>query len=86
MEMKTKHCPCCGRKVDPEDEDTLHRSGKWKDSNNGFRRYMPSSAEDFHGWTWSLSCVEHYGGCGLNISGDSKEEVIEKWNRRVLSD
>lgn len=25
-----------------------------------------------------------YGGCCANISGDSKEEVIDKWNQRVV--
>ena len=28
-------------------------------------------------------CLEHEGGCGATMTGDSRQEVLDKWNRRV---
>jgi hypothetical protein len=34
-------------------------------------------------WCYSIHCVTTSGGCGVEISGDSRQECIDKWNRRV---
>ena len=36
-----------------------------------------------HGQVWELGCLEHEGGCGATMTGDSREEVLAKWNRRA---
>lgn len=81
--MKMLPCPFCGRKSDPADEDTMHPSGSvWKDRGE-FRTYHHrSELSDYDGQVWELNCVEHYGGCGANMLGDSPKDVLDKWNRR----
>ena len=32
---------------------------------------------------WSINCLEIAGGCGVQMIGDTRQEVIQKWNRRV---
>ena len=32
---------------------------------------------------WEVNCYETGGGCGVTILGDSPEDVIERWNKRV---
>lgn len=32
---------------------------------------------------WNINCLEIYDGCSVQILGDSPEECIEKWNKRV---
>ena len=32
--------------------------------------------------TYNLVCYETGGGCGASVLGDSKEDVIDKWQRR----
>lgn len=36
-----------------------------------------------YGRVWKFTCLETSGGCGVFITGDSEEEVMRKWNRRV---
>ncbi|MGZ8924493.1 MAG: hypothetical protein ACXW2E_01285 [Nitrososphaeraceae archaeon] len=31
---------------------------------------------------WNLVCYETGGGCGASVLGDTKEEVITRWNTR----
>ncbi len=78
-------CPFCGMKVDLEDPDTLYPNGiGWKDREEGFRSYHSFREVPPEQWCYSIHCVENAGGCGVEMSGDTKEEAIEKWNRRVL--
>jgi hypothetical protein len=78
-----KPCPCCGRaQYNPEDPDVIHPSGSWATSEEGYRHYLPSGDPAAEGKCYVVNCVLHYGGCGLNVSGDSKEEAIAAWNRR----
>lgn len=35
-----------------------------------------------HGEVWEAGCLEHEGGCGARVTGDSREEAIAAWNRR----
>lgn len=32
---------------------------------------------------WKIVCNELYGGCGIEMQGDSKEEVLEKRDKRI---
>lgn len=78
-----KPCPFCGLQSHQDWDDTMHPSGVgWRDY-PPFRHYL--GADQRHRWQgkcYEINCATQYGGCGANISGDSKEEVIEKWNRR----
>lgn len=64
-----KPCPFCGHPVDMDDPDTLYPYP------TGFRR-------EEH-WCYTIQCVETAGGCGAEISADSEQECIDKWNRRT---
>ena len=77
-----KPCPLCGKELDIEDPDTMHPSsvgwvviGDFKSYVN--RRETPSANE-----CWEINCCKHYGGCGLTLTEDSKDEVISRWNLR----
>jgi len=32
---------------------------------------------------WQINCVTVSGGCGVQITGDSKDEIIAMWQRRA---
>ena len=86
--MIAKNCPFCGMRNNL-DIDTLYPSGiGWIDEEElgqGFRHYV--SVHERHlpkeQWCYKVVCNESYGGCGATMHGDSKEEVVEKWNKRV---
>ena len=75
-------CPFCGH-VTEDLRDGLHPSGtRWRED-NGFRHYISrKDPREHHGRCWEMNCLKHEGGCGANITADSREEVIEAWNRR----
>lgn len=76
-------CPFCGHT--PQDwQDFLHPTGQaWRDD-DGMRHYMRwDDPRGTHGQVWELGCLEHEGGCGATMTGDSRQDVLEKWNRRV---
>lgn len=77
-----KPCPFCGMTCYP-DIDTLYPAGYgWKEDDEG-RYYVTAYEVPKEQWCYKLMCNESYGGCGATLYGDSKEEVIAKWNRRV---
>ena len=78
-----KPCPFCGHTVDLEDVDTLYPNGiGWKDRELG-RSYHPCKEVPREQWCYSVHCVTTSGGCGCEMRADTKEEAIEKWNKRV---
>lgn len=86
--MKLKPCPFCGLTSDTEWEDTLYLSSGWKDEDlcgDGtlVRHYVSIFDNTRHGMSYGILCSTTYGGCGASITGDSVEEVIEKWNKRA---
>ena len=85
--LDMKPCPFCGKKVDLTDDDTLYPSGTgWKLFDNGgmmMRSYHSFRDVPKEQWCWDMHCPEPSGGCGAMVSGDSRVEAIEKWNRRV---
>lgn len=79
-----KPCPFCGMEVDLSDPDTLYPSGTgWKDRPDGLRSYHSFREVPREQWCWDMHCPTTAGGCGAVMSGDSREECIEKWNTRV---
>lgn len=83
MSIVLQPCPFCGHKLDASDSDVLHPSGGWVDDPNGYRHYVTSSDPRKQGSCYKINCVEHYGGCGANLTGDSIDEVVNAWNKRV---
>lgn len=78
-----KDCPFCGHHVDLEDPDVLYPNGTgWKIRSDGLRSYHHFREVPPDQWCYSMHCPTTSGGCGAEISGDSKEEAVEKWNRR----
>ncbi len=75
-------CPFCGH-VPQDLRDALHPTGiRWRED-KGIRHYIgPKDPRDGTP-CWSLDCLEHEGGCGAEMSGDGRDEVISKWNRRA---
>jgi len=65
-----KPCPFCGLQMEDSDrDDYLHT--------------IPCivGKRDL-GVYWSINCLECAGGCGVQMRGDTEQEVIDKWNRR----
>lgn len=85
--MKLLPCPFCGRVNDPTDEDTMHPTGTtWTNeelAGDYFRRYHHyTEVWPGDGRVMVLNCPTIYGGCGVEMTADTEEELIEKWNRR----
>jgi len=81
-----KPCPFCGKEIDIDDEDTLYPNGiVWEDIEYGrvYHRFGSAPATPKERYCWSVHCSTISGGCGAQMSADSKEEAIEKWNKRV---
>lgn len=79
-----KPCPFCGKEVDLEDQDTIYPNGTgWEDRHNGLRSYHSFREVPKEQWCYSVHCVTTAGGCGAEMSGDTRQEAIDKWNSRV---
>jgi hypothetical protein len=78
-------CPFCGKEADMNDPDTLYPSGSyWRDAADvGIRTYHGARQhQEGDGVCWAMHCPTPAGGCGAEITGDSKEEAIAAWDRR----
>ncbi len=77
-------CPFCGQHLNcEEDEDVLYPTGiGWKDEDFGYRSYHSLKYVPETNWCWSVHCPTTAGGCGVEMSGDTKQEAIDKWNTR----
>ena len=79
-----KPCPFCGHPVDPDDPDSVYPNGTgWYVFLDEHRAYCSKLDVPPDQWCYSVNCVTMSGGCGAEMSGDSKQEAIDKWNRRV---
>ena len=76
-----KPCPFCDKAVDLGDPDTLYPTMAWR-KDDDICHYVRID-EPHHGLVWTMHCSEQAGGCGAEISGDSREEAIAAWNRRA---
>lgn len=76
MTYIVKPCPFCGLQMQDSDaDDYLHQV-----YNEDVIDYPPDERE------WTINCLEIAGGCGVQMLGDTEEEVISKWNRRVFGE
>jgi hypothetical protein len=85
-ELLLKRCPFCGKAPDPSDQDTLHPSGIfWHfDGDIGMAVYVTAvQRQEGDSPCYVMNCVKLAGGCGAEINGDSKDEVVAAWNRRA---
>ena len=87
MNQELKACPFCGMQSELHWEDTLHPSRTaWREvewDGELTRLYLwTDDPEWYHGRCYDIHCAVVYGGCGVTMTADSKEAVIEKWNRR----
>lgn len=80
-----KPCPFCGKHINLDDEDSIYPSGiGWLfDDELQSRTYHNFRAVPKEQWCYVMHCPELYGGCGAEISGDSMEEALAKWNTRT---
>lgn len=53
-----------------------------KQSDDSSARTRNDDPRGTHGEVWELGCLEHEGGCGATMHGDSRIEVLAKWNHR----
>ena len=78
-------CPFCGKAADIDDDDTLYPNGiGWKSDGDLGRTYHNYRQVPKEQRCWSMHCPEVAGGCGAEVSGDSKDEAIAKWNKRAI--
>jgi hypothetical protein len=74
-------CPFCGSEIDPTDPDAIYPSGIWWRGRGEYRQYIGNkSRQPDDNACFNIVCP---GGCGCVLSGDSKQEVIDRWNIRV---
>lgn len=78
-------CPFCGKPADMDDPDTLYPTGTgWRDDDAvGLRSYHRMTEVPYGQWCWGMHCPTPAGGCGAEVTGDSRDEAIAKWNRRA---
>jgi hypothetical protein len=88
-----KPCALCGHFPDPDNYiDSFHQTAQgWRDDEISpgkmMRHYMRwDDPRGVHGYTHEMNCLEHEGGCSMNVRGDTREETIEKWNCRPDED
>ncbi len=77
-------CPFCGWKPAADDlDDVLYPSGTVWRVTDGRRHYVHyTERKDGDQFCWVITCNDSMGGCDASIHGDSKQETIDKWNRR----
>jgi hypothetical protein len=80
-------CPFCGKPVDLEDNDTLYPSGTgWLlNEELQMRTYHSYTETPQEQWCYSMHCPEQAGGCGAEMHGDTRDEALAKWNKRVIA-
>lgn len=83
MSTIVKNCPFCGYAVDVTDPDTFHPNSVGWVITDGIKHYVSFRQVPKEQWCYVLRCPEIYGGCGAEINGDSKEECLNKWNKRA---
>lgn len=77
-------CPFCGKAPDVEDGDTLYPTGLWWRIEDGMRHYIRhKDRKEGDASVWGMHCPEVSGGCGAEITANSKQDAISAWNRRA---
>lgn len=76
-------CPFCGKTLNVEDGDTLYPTGMWWRIEDGMRHYVRhKDRKEGDKSEWGVHCAEVSGGCGAEITADSKQEAMDNWNKR----
>ena len=85
MYQELKSCPFCDNNLDLADGETLYPNGTgWvQDPESNIRYYRRHKDVSPSNWCYTVHCPTMYSGCGAEISGDSQQEAIDKWNRRA---
>src|SRR5574343_127861 len=88
-------CPFCGKELvlEPYYEngvEILHPSGivwrihEFEDCSSSIEYDHMKNRTETDEWCYQICCPEIHEGCGAEMNADSKEEVVAKWNKRVL--
>lgn len=80
---EAKPCPFCGKNIDLNGHDTLYPAGFGWVQEDGYRHYVDIYDVPKEQWCYKIVCDETAGGCGATVMGDSIEETINKWNKRI---
>lgn len=82
-----KPCPFCGYKLENNVDDSFYPVGNawWRDSEEvGCRIYVGArEREEGDQPVYGLHCPPCSGGCGAEMSADTPEDAVAKWNRRA---
>jgi hypothetical protein len=72
-------------KPDLNDEDCCYPTGTyWRDHPEGFRYYFGhNERQTGDGMMWLLHCTSNAGGCDAEVHGHTRQEAIDKWNKRA---
>lgn len=76
-------CPFCGKQGSLEDPDTLYPTAHWREDEEIRHYFGLRDGRQHHGEVWTMHCPQPAGGCGAQISGDSEDEAVDNWNRRI---
>ena len=80
MTAQLKPCPFCGSEIDPTDPDVLYPSGVWWRYHGEYRQYVGNKdSQEGDNPCFNIVCP---GRCGCVMTGDSRQETIDKWNKR----
>lgn len=84
--IELKPCPFCGAQMDADDPDAMHPSGiGWRENEDGTRNYVNHTNAPESQQCWRINCTRNGIGCGASMHSDSKQEVIEEWNKRTAA-
>jgi len=79
-------CPFCGKRHDGDLTDTLYPNGTfWRQEDWGRVYSSRKGRRPGDQWCMAMHCTGCNGGCGAEISADTLEEVVAKWNRRAAA-
>ena len=79
-------CPFCGKSATVEDADTLYPTGQYWRLEDGIKLYIRHKDRKIEDqFVWGMHCPEASGGCGAEITADSKQDAINAWNKRLLT-
>lgn len=75
MHDKLLPCPFCSFEPDINDPDCIYP----------VRSDIPylDENEKIIYTIWNINCYESGGGCSCSILGDSRQDCIDKWNKRA---
>ncbi len=72
--MNLLPCPFCGFIPNINDDDCIYPAD---------RPQYDKETDSLYYRVYQLVCYETGGGCGVSILGDSRNDLIERWNKRI---